>query len=578
MIKKRQDMENIEKSPFQGETTLDNYFSGANRGEVLSQMKEAVQNGVPLMVLTGEEGSGKTTLCRLFEQEASASCITVFFPQAVDSFEDTLSVIAMKLEMDTAIAEDGVNAGQVLDELTVFLLSHDVDLLVIFDEAENIFLATLEKIYKMLDRVKESGAGIHILFSGRKTFLENCDQLSLSDFQNTDQCHFELSPLSINETADYLHSCAVRITGTDVSNVFTDDVITNIYGVSKGNFRLINILGDESVKTPAEDTSFMVLLKDLKEGIYPGEGTSGRGISFDFMRKFTAYLPWIGGGAICLLILFFLFSPGGDEGDVGQDAWQIEKSEMVSAGPEEQVPSPVEKQPSFQAPEQNITKEQKVETLPEGESIQPEIDRVPREVGQGVAETPEKAESETGGEVFEKETEQTPQMQIQPNVAKEENESVPLQHLIQAQKKITGLSPKPESGIAEIEPQTEIHKDKVPTASTAVEKLYRERLLAGTAWEKREKENMYTVQLMALASRDAEKNLKKMLAQVDYRQEAGNFFIFKQATTPGHIYVFYGEYPSIERARLVKNSLPQFLRDQKPYALSIKSAMAKIKK
>ena len=89
---------------------------------------------------------------------------------------------------------------------------------------------------------------------------------------------------------------------------------------------------------------------------------------------------------------------------------------------------------------------------------------------------------------------------------------------------------------------------------------------------------MFTVQLMALASKDAEINLKKMLAQVDYRQEAGNFYIFKQATAPTHIYVFYGEYPSIERARLVKNSLPQFLRDHKPYALSIKDAMAKVKK
>lgn len=89
---------------------------------------------------------------------------------------------------------------------------------------------------------------------------------------------------------------------------------------------------------------------------------------------------------------------------------------------------------------------------------------------------------------------------------------------------------------------------------------------------------MYTVQLMALASITAEKNLKKMLAQVNYRQEAGNFYIFNKATVPENIFVFYGEYPSIERARLAKNSLPKFLRDHRPYALSIKGAIAKARK
>jgi septal ring-binding cell division protein DamX len=88
---------------------------------------------------------------------------------------------------------------------------------------------------------------------------------------------------------------------------------------------------------------------------------------------------------------------------------------------------------------------------------------------------------------------------------------------------------------------------------------------------------MYTVQLMALASKTAEKNLKKMLAQNNYRQEAGNFYILKKSTASEKIFVFYGEYPSLERARLVTNSLPKFLRDHKPYVLSIKGAVAKIR-
>jgi septal ring-binding cell division protein DamX len=125
--------------------------------------------------------------------------------------------------------------------------------------------------------------------------------------------------------------------------------------------------------------------------------------------------------------------------------------------------------------------------------------------------------------------------------------------------------------------RTKVLKAIVTKSHFAADKLYNERLSAGLGWERGAKEGMFTVQLMALASKTAEKNLKKMLAQNNYRQEAGNFYILKKSTASEKIFVFYGEYPSLERARLVTNSLPKFLRDHKPYVLSIKGAVAKIR-
>ena len=93
---------------------------------------------------------------------------------------------------------------QSLQHIIDFLLDQSVDLLVIFDEAENIFLATLERICEMLDWINGAGAGMHILLSGRTTLLENCDQISLGNLRNTDTRYFELLPFSEAETADYL--------------------------------------------------------------------------------------------------------------------------------------------------------------------------------------------------------------------------------------------------------------------------------------------------------------------------------------------------------------------------------------
>ena len=165
MIEIKKSSESIEVSPFQEEFVLDNFFVGANRVEVLSQVKEAMQDGIVLMVITGEEGSGKTMLCRVLEHEVSPLCETVFFPQAVDSFEDVLQLVLKGLHLDA----ESKNIDHTLDQISSFLVDQSIDLLLIFDEAENIFLATLERIRKMLDRINDSGARMFIIFSGRET-------------------------------------------------------------------------------------------------------------------------------------------------------------------------------------------------------------------------------------------------------------------------------------------------------------------------------------------------------------------------------------------------------------------------
>jgi septal ring-binding cell division protein DamX len=140
------------------------------------------------------------------------------------------------------------------------------------------------------------------------------------------------------------------------------------------------------------------------------------------------------------------------------------------------------------------------------------------------------------------------------------------------------LSPVLPQQVIKREPRSKIRKVIPAMAHFPAAKLYEQRVSAGSAWAKKEKQDLYTVQLMLLASTGAEENLKKMLAQDNYRQEAGNFYIFRKTAEPGKIFVFYGEYPTMERARLVKNSLPEFLLKDKPYALSIKGAMAKVRK
>ncbi len=549
MTEIRKDSERIEKSHFQEETVLENYLAGSSRGEVLSQLKEAMQQGVTLLVLTGEEGSGKTTICRLLEQETVPSRRTVFFPRTVDSFEEVVRITAMRLGLDTVIEADGRSIELTLDQIIDFLLHESIDLLIIFDEAENIYLATLERIRKMLDRITQSGVRVHILFSGRDTFLENCDQLSICDFRNTNALHFALTPITKAETAHYL-----RV--------------------------------EESLKTNGDETSFMVLLENVKEDVdVEGEMHLGKIIP-GFTRQLNAYLPWIGGAVCGLLMFIFWLGSGEEKSDVGQ----VEQTEIVTVVREtvSQVPQrhvtttlevagklPIQEETKtpVQAPKENAPANEAINLTAPGKPPIPDSDQVQvagEQVGIG---TGEKFESGINDKIEVNEVVELKELPASPQAEPEKAEQLALLP------SKPSLLPESIPVVMKAQSQTKVHKIAATTKSNlAADHLYKERLLAGLAWKTDKKADMYTVQLMALASLHAEMNLKKLLAQVDYRQEAGNFYIFKKATAPDNIYVFYGEYPSIERAQLAKNSLPAFLRDHKPYVLSITGALAKTRK
>ncbi len=598
MIDINRDTEDGEQSPFQDEIILDNYFPCAGRAEVLSRIQQALQDGASLMALTGEEGSGKTMLCHMLAHETLDHA--VFFPHAVDSFDEVVQDIAVNLGLDKEMDSEYAGLDQSLQHITDFLLNQRAELLVIFDEAENIFLATLDQIRRMLERITGAGAQIHILLSGRKTLIENCDQISFGDFHHPDAYLFELAPLTEAETTYYLQFCAARLPGIDAAQVFTDEVVDDIYRRANGNFRMTNILGEETVQPHREDTSFMVLLEGVEEH---GDTRKKNSVVMEYLHldgKISRYLPWIGGVVCCLLLIFFLFRPDGDKSEVGKEVIQspqsdpsvkvttvqetganlLEKKELATLVPVEELEPPDEGGAPLAAADKSGSGEESV-TAPllvekETQPVSDEIQNLDDQASPQMADTTEEVETVSSKEsapVAEIKKQDAPLVVpevLTPPATSQEVKDIARLHPGHQVKKKNKLP------VAQQSPQPAMAKAVVASTNPAADRLYQARLLAGSSWQGTEKKNMFTVQLMALNSKNGERNLKNMLAQLNYRQEAGNFYIFEQKNAPEKVFVFYGEYQSLDMARLAQNSLPQFLRDHKPYALSINEAVAKI--
>jgi type II secretory pathway predicted ATPase ExeA len=291
---------------FQDRIDLEVFYDGPGRGEFLAQLQEAVNGGAPLMMLSGSEGSGKTTICRMIEQQSSGSLAVVFFATTVESFEDVVRNIAAALGLQLVEADEGRSMDGAVDRIVSHVSREGRGLLLIFDEAEDIYLATLERIRKMLDRVTATETRMQILFSGKKTFLENYQQLSICDFRTNEGVHVDLPDLSEEQSALYLRSIAEKTLPPEKRRVFNDEVVRNIHGLAKGRPRHLNLLARESLGAHGNDTSFMTLLDSVREDQDEG-GAVRRPVRRLAAR--SSLLWWVSGAAVVVVALLLLFQP-----------------------------------------------------------------------------------------------------------------------------------------------------------------------------------------------------------------------------------------------------------------------------
>lgn len=528
------------RPPFQDTIDTAFFFSGGMRREVVDEIKSALTDTIPLLTLTGDEGSGKTMVCRMVEKELPVGFASVFIPRTVESFDDVVRIVAQETVVRQEDDEEDPGTRTLLQEIVRTLKESGQRLLIVFDESEKIYLATLERIRKMLDQVNEEGVVFQILLSGNSLLEQNLEQLGIVAFEEIEERHFALKALDSEATWMYLNYC-IRVASGEKRELFSRDIVGGIFTIAAGNFRKINHLAQETLQSEKLDTSFLVLLDNIndkpvskKNKEIPSRrsraSTGMPEVNLNFLKFPVIKLEWLlyGGGACAIALLVFLLLGRSGNEDSSQDTEisNVPIIELKAIEPLDSKASPEnsKKPPVFVAEKNNKQPVVVVKTPPV--ALEPKAEKV--------AGQPEET----------------------------------------ASKKVVGGKP-PEPVV--IEPQEPRETVSAMVVDSGVEDIYMKRLTAGTRWLVGGGEGEYTVQLMVLTSEQAEENLKKMLDDADYRAVADQLFILRRVGLMSTVMVFYGEYPTLPEARNARNNLPIFLRKHHPYAISIRGAVEKTK-
>ena len=235
----------LKERPFNVTSDPAFFFLSRKHKEALSHLAYGVSQRKGIIVLTGEIGTGKTTLCRYFLGQLGKKVKTAFI----------LNPYFSEMELLEAIVHDfgirGVfnSRHALVARLNRFLLKESSvgnNIVLIIDEAQNLKSSMLEQVRLLSNLETEKEKLLQVILVGQPELNR---RLALHDLRQLGQrimVQFHITPLEQNEIRNYI-SHRLSIAGSAGRVEFTDEAIRAISEFSNGTPRLINKACDRAL-------------------------------------------------------------------------------------------------------------------------------------------------------------------------------------------------------------------------------------------------------------------------------------------------------------------------------------------
>src|SRR5215471_4689800 len=197
------------------------------------------------VVITGEIGSGKTTLIESFLKEVPADVVVAQINQTQVSAIDFLQAVLVQF----GFSPFKMRKGELISTLNNFLIEQYAagrKVLLIVDEAQNLSMRVLEEI-RMLSGVETTTEKVlRIILAGQPELNNKLDAPSLEQLTQRVRLRFHLQTLTEAETQAYVQH-RLEVAGAGDRELFTPDTFAEIFRYCGGVPRLVNTLCDTAM-------------------------------------------------------------------------------------------------------------------------------------------------------------------------------------------------------------------------------------------------------------------------------------------------------------------------------------------
>ncbi|MFZ0131885.1 MAG: AAA family ATPase [Desulfobacterales bacterium] len=235
------------EKPFKLVPNPEYYYVSRSHEEAMAHLKYAISEGEGFVEITGEVGTGKTTLCRVFLDtlDEDTEVAYIFNPRLGPA--QLLRTIADELGVKCR-ADDTKELIDALNRYLIEMKTAGKKVVLLVDEAQNLTRNVMEQLRLLSNLETNRSKMLQIILVGQPELGELLDSYDLRQLAQriTLSCH--LSPLSFREIQEYIEH-RLQVASKKAPVVFTYSAYRLIARYSAGIPRLINIVCDRALLT-----------------------------------------------------------------------------------------------------------------------------------------------------------------------------------------------------------------------------------------------------------------------------------------------------------------------------------------
>ncbi len=302
---------NIKTKPF--EITPDPHFLYLSEGhrEALAHLVYAVKERKGFTVITGEVGTGKTTLIQTLLSRLDGNTRTAYVFNPNLNCTDFLEYICQ----DFGLRGQKRSKGQYISHLHHFLMdcyAKNENVVLIIDEAQNLDPELLEEVRLLTNLETPKRKLLQVILVGQPELNKTLNDFRFRQLKQRICLRYHMRHLNREETAKYITYRLIQA-GAEDTRIFTPKALDRIYAYSGGTPRLVNIVCDNALLSGYTADRKMIGDRIIQEVIGHLEGGGPQ-------REKKPYVS-IAGWSVGLFLLAVLLLWGfGFFGDIGS-AW-----------------------------------------------------------------------------------------------------------------------------------------------------------------------------------------------------------------------------------------------------------------
>ena len=238
----------LKEKPFRMTPDPRYFYPSARHADALDHMVYVIEERRGFVVITGEIGSGKTTLSRVLFKKLDPTTKTAIIRNTQLTAKDLIGLTLEELEIPSRLGSTRMQLISRLNEFLIEQLRDNSTVVLLIDEAQNLKPSVLEEVRMLSNLETETEKLIQIILMGQPELKAKLWLKELTQLRQRVTLHYHLAPLDEYETVAYI-AHRLHVAGANSTPLFESTALPAIFHYSHGVPRLINGLCDRALLT-----------------------------------------------------------------------------------------------------------------------------------------------------------------------------------------------------------------------------------------------------------------------------------------------------------------------------------------